>query len=459
MTPYGFVIGNGEAYVLPTQQGPWTITCSFPRQEGDPPEGRYIKLRDIILYLGENPPSPEDWACFGQGSQQLFVQKKSVLSAMSYHICGSLPQSPLQERIWELVNGFFTLQEKPFARAKESAASDLSVRPILVNLAEWMTRPNVKITTVMCQNRHLIVAALSRLYKGDTKVHNLVAPLFSLWDDDRPLMNRKYVITKVGIHKTAGESELRNNLTVSQLLSPEVHSIRFTAVTRGIACCETHSKMGLISEYYNGNNLFKYLERHYSNGSFWAPVFGKPMEEFLPLAKQIAETLAELHSRDFVHGDVRLENIFIQLLDGKPRAYLADFDLTCQRGTPKSRQLFGTYPPPLSSAELGRASPQEETVPVDFSIDCWAFGIVLFILYHKGGCFLKGLSFNKGSETIGETSRQMRYFLLTSSCHPTNDRVDELICRLLDPEPERRGSMADALTVLSEAVHPPCSNS
>ena len=120
-----------------------------------------------------------------------------------------------------------------------------------------------------------------------------------------------------------------------------------------------------------------------------------PVDEALPIARQIAEALEEAHERGIVHRDLKPANVKIRP-DGKVK--VLDFGLakaSTGDGTGRSSADLSLSPTitrtgTAAGVILGTAAymapEQARGKPVDKRADIWAFGVVLFEMLRGRGC-------------------------------------------------------------------------
>ncbi|XP_073512640.1 serine/threonine-protein kinase SBK2-like isoform X2 [Phyllobates terribilis] len=105
------------------------------------------------------------------------------------------------------------------------------------------------------------------------------------------------------------------------------------------------------------------------------PTEGVPEPVAKVCTNQLVSALEFIHSRGLVYRDVKPENVLLFGRDCQ-RIKLTDFGLTRPKGT-MLKLVSGVIPytaPELSNTQNG------EAVPIDFTLDAWAFGVLLFCL-------------------------------------------------------------------------------
>jgi serine/threonine protein kinase/Tol biopolymer transport system component len=135
----------------------------------------------------------------------------------------------------------------------------------------------------------------------------------------------------------------------------------------------------LVMELVEGEDLSQKIEGLRAKGS------GLPLDEALPLAKQIAEALEAAHEQGIIHRDLKPANIKVRT-DGTVK--VLDFGLAKAFDPPGSPRPGATTSPTLSLQAtqagmiLGTAAymapEQARGKVVDTRADIWAFGCVLY---------------------------------------------------------------------------------
>lgn len=192
---------------------------------------------------------------------------------------------------------------------------------------------------------------------------------------------------------------------------------------------ESRGMTALVMELVEGDDLAQRITRG-----------AVPLDEAIPIAKQIAEALEAAHEQGIIHRDLKPANIKVRP-DGTVK--VLDFGLA------KAMEPAGTIQPSVSRSPtmtspamtqagiiLGTAaymSPEQARgKPVDKRADIWAFGVVLYEMLTGAGLFAG----DSIPETLGLIfSREPDLAALPSATPP---RVRSLIARCLVKDPRHR---------------------
>jgi Tol biopolymer transport system component len=185
-----------------------------------------------------------------------------------------------------------------------------------------------------------------------------------------------------------------------------------------------------------------------------------PLDESLPIARQIAEALEAAHEKGIIHRDLKPANIKVRA-DGAVK--VLDFGLAKVMGTGASGEMpaihsgLDTSPAmTMRGTVVGTAAymPPEQAKgrPIDRRADIWAFGTVLYEMLTGHRAFPGADS----AETLAAViSREPDWSLLPAN---TPNGIRKLMRRCLERDPKRRLDSAaairleieDALTVPEE---------
>ncbi len=138
---------------------------------------------------------------------------------------------------------------------------------------------------------------------------------------------------------------------------------------------QADGKPFLVLELVEGEDLADRLKR----GAI-------PLDEALPIAKQIAEALEEAHERGIVHRDLKPANIKltpdgrVKVLDfGLAKAYVGDAESASKTDVSHSPTLTrGTDLGVVLGTAAYMSPEQARGRPVDKRADIWSFGVVLY---------------------------------------------------------------------------------
>ncbi|WPB81983.1 serine/threonine-protein kinase [Archangium violaceum] len=137
--------------------------------------------------------------------------------------------------------------------------------------------------------------------------------------------------------------------------------------------------------------------------------------EALRVALQVGRAIESAHDKDIIHRDLKPENI---LLDGRGHVKVADFGLAGIRRPDSRLQLTATS---VAMGTLNYMAPEQrrDAKNVDGRADLFSFGVVLYEML-------------TGEIPVG------RFKLPSERVQGLDSRVDEIVARLLENEPDAR---------------------
>jgi serine/threonine-protein kinase len=151
--------------------------------------------------------------------------------------------------------------------------------------------------------------------------------------------------------------------------------------------------------------------------------------EALRLALQVARAIECAHDKDIIHRDLKPENV---LLDKRGHVKVADFGLAGIRRPDSRLQLTATS---VAMGTLNYMAPEQrrDAKNVDGRADLFSFGVVLYEML-------------TGEIPVG------RFKLPSERVQGLDARVDEVVARLLENEPEARYAKAAEVCQALEAL-------
>lgn len=176
-----------------------------------------------------------------------------------------------------------------------------------------------------------------------------------------------------------------------------------------------------VMEYVDGTNL-RHIER----------VGALQPSEALRIVPQVCSALQYAHDNGVVHRDIKPENILIAK-DGSLR--IADFGLAKLAGTVDNASLTGTWQV-MGTPHYMAPEQFEKPASVDHRADIYSLGVVIYELL-------------TGELPLGR-------FPLPSETAHVDVRLDEVVLRSLDKQPERRYQhVTDVATAVERASDTP----
>ena len=191
----------------------------------------------------------------------------------------------------------------------------------------------------------------------------------------------------------------------AQTLAKMSHPAIVTVFDHG----ETGGLFYIVMEYVDGVNLRDLLRE----GNLAA-------EQALAIVPPVCEALEYAHGKGVVHRDIKPENL---LLDRDGRVKIADFGIASLVGA--SSEKSGTPP---------YMAPEQNGGTVDRRADIYALGVVLYEM----------LTGERPTEDLVAPSRKVE----------VDVRIDEMVLRALEKEPERRYQTAEEFRTVIGTIGP-----
>jgi len=173
-----------------------------------------------------------------------------------------------------------------------------------------------------------------------------------------------------------------------------------------------------------------------------------PLEEAVEIAYQIGSALDYMHSKGYVHWDVKPENISFRYElseEGKIEAVLTDFGIA--RGTHEPAEVTGTvdYMSPERLKVHMREIPPDQ-ITDQRPADVYALGAVLYEMLVGNPPF------------VAEDEEALKYAILEEQPEPLPPfievpaMVEEIIFQALEKDPANRPTMEEMVTMLDRAA-------
>jgi eukaryotic-like serine/threonine-protein kinase len=163
-----------------------------------------------------------------------------------------------------------------------------------------------------------------------------------------------------------------------------------------------------------------------------------PLEEALPIARQIAEALEYAHEKGIIHRDLKPANVKltpegdVKILDFGLAKALEDSPIASDTSNSPTFTLGGTKSGIILGTAAYMSPEQARGKPVDRRTDVWAFGAVLYEILTGRQAF--------HGETVSDTLAAVMRDDLNWDVLPldTPNPIQRLLRRCLDKDPKRR---------------------
>jgi eukaryotic-like serine/threonine-protein kinase len=177
-----------------------------------------------------------------------------------------------------------------------------------------------------------------------------------------------------------------------------------------------------------------------------------PLDEALPVAKQIAEAIEYAHDNNVIHRDLKPANIkvkadgAVKVLDFGLAKALSDEPSEAEMANSPTLSMAATMQGVILGTAAYMAPEQAKGKKVDRRADIWAFGVVLYEM-------MTGKPLHSG-ETISETlaSVMMRDSTLEALPADTPAAIRNLLRRCLEKNPKRRMQSAGEARIILEDI-------
>ena len=203
------------------------------------------------------------------------------------------------------------------------------------------------------------------------------ANLHDFYDLKESLGKGKYGLVKRGEHKKSGKEvavkivkKKELSLKDIELLKREIEVLKICQhpnIIRFYDVFENSDYIYIVMEYLKGGDFFTYLE---------LKNFKISEDRAREIAHQIATSIYYLHSFGIAHRDLKPENILMVDGSGDSQIKLVDFGLSKTFGPGETCcEPFGTLCYVAPEILLQK--------PYHKSVDCWSFGIIIYLMLSR----------------------------------------------------------------------------
>ena len=197
---------------------------------------------------------------------------------------------------------------------------------------------------------------------------------------------------------------------------------------------------GMLEEHTGNENYF-YIVMEMMDGNLSEKISQDLTEHTAAfIAREVALGLKEIHELGIIHCDVKPDNVLLKntdLEEAHPnlRVVLADFGLSVEERSKPTRPLYSeVYGAPEIIALDQELNPDmlysTSASPYDHRVDIWSFGVLVYVMLCRQAPFKSTAHILSGEMEFQEH---------------ISDEARNLICHILQPNPEKRPSLDDIL--------------
>jgi len=240
---------------------------------------------------------------------------------------------------------------------------------------------------------------------------------------------KKYAIKKVSKSQMTNEEEInwRNEILILRLVKHE-------SVVSMINMFENLKYIFIILPHAEGGDLYDRMKEIYDETGC-----GMKESDAKQIAWKLLDATSYLHALGIVHRDLKPSNILLKEKNENTSIYVIDFGLS-RFSTPTGSLTY-----PCGTCEF-MAPEVFSGNGYDKAVDVWSIGVILHFL------LAAYLPFDSQLENSIERKQKVKHDILTKEItfkHRVWDRVSHeaisLCCRLLDKNPAKRATIAQAL--------------
>lgn len=216
--------------------------------------------------------------------------------------------------------------------------------------------------------------ALDRAIEGEKHVatavllahiHNLLVVSKDLRFSEEIFKNKQTKVELADYHERKDGESLRVAVKSSKYgmyelnIHPALMKANVPAIVPLVGIASTADSICLVTEYMQEGSLRNYLHKY-------GPIFD-PLT-LVEMADELASGFEAMHKNRFFHGDIKSQNIFVTIMDGKPKARIGDFGHSGRYG---SHYVIGTYEYQPPQEKTRRTVNDEASDIYSFGITCW----------------------------------------------------------------------------------------